>query len=155
MVTTVMAESGGSSDREKRVKRHRTMEATFSRFLLQNNISMATVECLEKEDILSRQNFCDLDVVELMLFSSRGVAIGQISKLRIMYEEMRGQSKCSGDAPTVAASLSSPRPKLCSEARPQRPIKTQSPQGWFHIIKPHKLLLSCPVIIFNDSFIVY
>ena len=76
------------------------MEATFSRFLHQNNISMATVECLEKEDILSRQNFCDLDVVELMLFSSCGVAIGQISKLRIMYEEMRGRSKCSGDVPT-------------------------------------------------------
>ena len=86
-----------------------------------------------------------------MLFSSCAVAIGQISKLRIMHEEMRGWLKCSGDAPTVAASLSSQRPKLCSEARPQQPIMTQSPQGWFHIIKPHKL--SCPVIIFNDSLL--
>ena len=103
------------------------MEASFSRFLVENEIFLLTVECLEREHILTKRDFCDVDVVELMLFSNRGVPIGQISKLRIMYAEMKGLQKSSADAPTVAALSSQKvqRSKNCNEGRPQQ--STQSP----------------------------
>ena len=103
------------------------MEASFSRFLVENEISLLTVECLEREDILTKRDFCDLDVVELMLFSNRGVPIGQISKLRIMYAEMKGLPKSSADASTVAALSSQKvqRSKNCNEGRPQRSTQSQ------------------------------
>ena len=103
------------------------MESSFSSFLIDKDISLLTVQCLEREDILSKRDFCNLDVVELMLFSNRGVPIGQISKLRIIYAELKGLPKSTADAPTVAAISSQVVQKYRgSEGKPQRFTHNQS-----------------------------